>query len=314
MRGSAIVTYSILSGAALVSFVAPKVLTVESSSAASEGEHGALVLSAMIRDFRSHDEEGGHPDFERYRNGRGVVTVGLVAGRLGPDGLPVFRSGTGSHYGRMSPFQDKAGNPINPAWHDPSRDGAAGELEPSASTWITSAESFSTWYQDVAGLNMSTRVPLSFDREDDLWVFEPTRSGFSPYFHPINGQLFGNSTGSLNCGFTTEVRALFEYDAGEPATVRVWADDDLWVFVDGRLVIDAGGVHIPTEQFADLHRLDLVDGAVYEIALFHAERRSAGSYLKFETSLSLRPVATAPDAPPADAPAAEPVTAPSNER
>lgn len=74
-----------------------------------------------------------------------------------------------------------------------------------------------------------------------------------------------------NFYFTTEARYLFRYDA--PAPLSFYGDDDVWVFVNGRLALDLGAPH---ERLQGMVTVDpsygLEVGRIYEIAVFHADR------------------------------------------
>ncbi len=109
---------------------------------------------------------------------------------------------------------------------------------------MTDQESFDQWYRDTPGVNLSFEVVLSLDPTPEGLRFE------SPEFFPVDGVGFGDQGRGRNYHFTTEVHTEFEYLGGEVFTFT--GDDDVWIFVNGQLAVDLGGLHGDSSGTIDL--------------------------------------------------------------
>jgi fibro-slime domain-containing protein len=136
---------------------------------------------------------------------------------------------------------------------------------------------FAQWYSDVAGVNLASDFAI------ELTDMGGGMTGFS--------EGFGNEGRAHNYHFTLELSGRVAFGSAEDI-FSFTGDDDLWVFVDGKLALDLGGVHsAATRSFngADLMGLGLSAGTGYDLDIFFAERHTTQSKFSIMTSLTLLP-------------------------
>ena len=159
---------------------------------------------------------------------------------------------------------------------------------PSGSTSHTAGPAqFAQWYNDTPGINQPFEVILALTQQSSgRYVFDDST------FFPIDGMGYGNS-GLANDGqqhnfhFTTEIHTTFKYMGGEVFNFN--GDDDLWLFINGRLAIDLGGLHPALPGMVNLDAsastLGIERNHVYSMDIFHAERHTDASNFHVETTI-----------------------------
>ena len=108
----------------------------------------------------------------------------------------------------------------------------------------------------------------------------------SKRYPPLNFNLPGGCVqADENFGFTMEMHRKFMYKPGQTFTFK--GDDDVWVFINNRLVIDLGGIHLETVRSVNLDTLGLTAGEQYWFDLFYCERWTIESNLYITTNMLL---------------------------
>ena len=219
-------------------------------------------LEVTYRDFSEQ-----HPDFEMEFSGD-VVRRKLVLDQLGVDKKPVFRDAFGCPPRQGTPLDCENWTPERPV--------------------ITSADTFDQWYRTVDGVNLAFERTIELgETQNGSGVYVFSSNDFFP-LEPTEGFGVSPANSGKNFLFTTEIHLNFSYTQGQVFSFR--GDDDLWIFVNGRLAMDLGSMHGQEQGQIDFDAqaadLGIIPGQVYSMDIFHAERHTTGSNFGFETNIA----------------------------
>lgn len=284
----------------------------------------SVKIAVTYRDFLADVETGGHPDFEWEPSPFRRDMPGPVCTSSNSD--PCTAAAGAECEADTCARLDAEGKPVHHLTGNASERGR-----------VWDAETFALWFRDdnAGGKEGADGVIQMWNEKNFLTLDQVGTSdayAFDSGSHfPLDDKGLGNHTATRNYHFTSEIRYFFKYTGGETLTFR--GDDDVWVFVNGRLAVDIGGVHgprwgrvvlgddgdgsaedsncsshggnsepgdcslqadelaegSPTTGIIDDKRFGLVQGELYEIVLFHAERHTSGSNFRLTLDGFLAP-------------------------
>eukprot|EP01133_Synstelium_polycarpum_P006569 gene6569-7616_t len=168
---------------------------------------------------------------------------------------------------------------------------------------INNSTTFDQWFRDTAGVNKPLEITLTLEQN----ITDPRIYSYrSDAFFPIDGQgwdapgadpghvVYKDGNGNVhNYHFCLNLRARFTYKGGE--IFKFIGDDDVWVFINGTLVLDLGAPHDIVnghgQGVVDLDTLSnppLNKNAEAYFDFFYCERHSVESHIMISTSMELK--------------------------
>lgn len=153
---------------------------------------------------------------------------------------------------------------------------------------------FDWWYRDTADKN----IPFDYT----IVLTGPSggvQTFNDPLFFPLDGRgwndMYTAEDGKEhNFSFTFELHTTFGYHGGE--TFTFIGDDDVFVFVAKKLVVDLGGVHGAETKAITLDTLrtddgsgtpvPLTKGTTYPLDIFYNERHTVASHFRMDTTIA----------------------------
>jgi fibro-slime domain-containing protein len=246
--------------------------------------------------YYDYHSDGSCPDFNSGTN-PGIVLQGMVMPTLDKDGLPVgnpnvllYSWGIGKWWRQWS--QQKLENYGND--YDRPQYNATGK----ALVQVQNAQG--TKWVDSSYKNVVVQGNLVFNSLGGgmYQYIEPNffpldQSGFqTPPNLPdptinYDGQPLNRATNTHNYSFAMHMKKAFQYESGQTFEFR--GDDDMWVFINGQLVLDLGGIHNTTvgqftlSALAAQLKLNVGDSATLDV--FYCERQSTGSDIEITTNI-----------------------------
>lgn len=123
------------------------------------------------------------------------------------------------------------------------------------------------------------------DMGSNAYSFARTGSPDDSGFFWIDDKGFGKEGKQRNYSYCMEMHSQFELLPGMEFDFK--GDDDVWLFIDHKLVMDLGGLHVSSSYTAYFDDLGLDYYQTYPFDFFYCERQTTQSDIKIVTNVPL---------------------------
>jgi hypothetical protein len=207
---------------------------------------GREVIPVTMRRYEfTNAADNGHADFGKAPDAGGGRYAKIASDALDADRRPAFQS-TG--YKVLREATDSAGNGLAPSNSniDSEPGDVPAQLDAEPGGAVTSAQTFGQWFEPTPGVNRWSKSTVDFHMDD---------SGA----YVLEGSL--DDLGSQTTDYTTELEWGFVHEAERDNFLEIETDAEAWVYIDGRLVIDGGG--LSEEITFDIVNSEVIPGVPY---------------------------------------------------
>jgi len=285
--------------------VAAMVLGTGGAASTFAAPGDTIWVPVTFYDFHS---DRSNPEFEQPHgkvsgctdnSTTGCIRQGMVASTLGPDNKPTLGPTPYRNYGIDHWFRDWSTYTNGPYSRGknmaPMYTPAPGIKQDYDNEWgatVALVDRVADVGHDTSFKNIVIKDSLPFRISNgSTGMYEFNRRENNGFF-PLDGRGFGNEWVSVgdnrtqhNYAFTMEL--VFPFQAKQGMVFNFVGDDDVWVFIDNKLVLDIGGIHIV--QYGSFNLSDVLSesemGKEHHLRVFYTERHSTASNIGIQTNI-----------------------------